>query len=482
MSAVSVSESGVRPILAEAVELARRALLELQPTGVGEHLGVTAEDECAATHHFRATLPGYRGWQWAVVVAAPPEAEYATVSESALLPGPDALVAPDFVPWDQRVRPGDLAPGDLLAPPADDPRLVPGYVVTDDPVVDDVAEEIGLGRPQVLSREGRAEAAERWYAEYGPDTDMARSAPSTCGVCGFFVPLAGALRAAFGVCANAMGADGHVVHTEYGCGAHSDTTLPTGGGSPLYEAYDDASVELIPTADLRPEAPTPESANTPAPEANSTAEVAPEAEALRAEGSAPEATDAPVAEEPSPEAAPVAETTPESANVPAPEADSAEVIAAEAEAAPAEGATPEATNAPVAEDASAERVASEGEGSPETEAAPAEGAAPEATNAPLAEEPSPEQGAAGGEDAPVAEVAPAEEATPEAVDAPVAEAGSGEQVAAEDSGTDEAEEVALQPMLTAEAIEEGAGHYHDAWAVSAVRVEPGERPGAADED
>ncbi len=250
----------MRPILAEAVEQARRALVELEPTGVGVHLGVSAEDESSATHHFEATLPGYRGWQWAVVVAAPSEADHATVSESALLPGPDALVAPDFIPWDQRIRPGDLAPGDLLAPPADDPRLVPGYLATGDPVVDDVALELGLGRSQVLSREGREEAADRWYSEFGPDTDMARAAPSTCGLCGFYVPLAGSLRAAFGVCANAMGADGHVVHVDYGCGAHSDTALPTGSGSPRYEAYDDAAVEVIPTADLR----RPEEANTPA--------------------------------------------------------------------------------------------------------------------------------------------------------------------------------------------------------------------------
>ncbi|MEU6561348.1 DUF3027 domain-containing protein [Nocardia nova] len=258
MSAVSVSESGVRPILAEAVGLARRALLELQPTGVGEHLGVSGEDECAATHRFAATLPGYRGWQWEVVVAAAPDAEYATVSESALLPGPDALVAPEFVPWDQRVRPGDLAPGDLLAPRVDDERLVPGYLQTGDPVADEVCEDIGLGRRQVLSREGRFEAAERWYSEFGPDTDMARSAPAACGVCGFFVPLAGAMRAAFGVCANAMGADGHVVHVRYGCGAHSDTEMPSGAGSPLYEAYDDAAVELIPAADLAPRDPRPQ--------------------------------------------------------------------------------------------------------------------------------------------------------------------------------------------------------------------------------
>lgn len=261
MSAVSVSESGVRPILADAVDLARRALLELEPAGVGAHLGVATEDDSAATHRFEATLPGYRGWQWAVVVAAPPEADYATVSESALLPGPDALVAPDFVPWDQRIRPGDLAPGDLLAPPPNDPRLVPGYVANGDPAVDEVALEIGLGRTQVLSLEGREEAAERWHTEFGPDTDMAKAAPSTCGLCGFYLPLAGSLRAAFGVCGNAMGADGHVVHAAYGCGAHSDTVAPTGGGSPLYEAFDDAAVEMIPTEALVApveEAPAPD--------------------------------------------------------------------------------------------------------------------------------------------------------------------------------------------------------------------------------
>lgn len=250
----------MRPILAEAVELARRALLDLEPVGVGVHLGVTAEDDSCATHHFEATLPGYGGWQWAVVVAAPPEADRVTVSESALLPGPDALIAPDFVPWDQRIRPGDLSPGDLLAPYLNDPRLVPGYVTSGDPAVDELARDIGLGRPQVLSREGREEAADRWFTEFGPDTEMARSAPSTCGLCGFYVPLAGSLRAGFGVCANAMGADGRVVSVVYGCGAHSDVELPTGGGSPLYEAYDDAAVEIVPASEYRAPEPVAEDA------------------------------------------------------------------------------------------------------------------------------------------------------------------------------------------------------------------------------
>ncbi|MGW5450399.1 DUF3027 domain-containing protein [Nocardia sp. NPDC003979] len=284
MSAVSVSESGVRPVLAQAAEVALRALVELEPDGVGAHLGVTAEDDSSATHRFEATLPGYRGWQWAVVVAAPPGADHATVSESALLPGPDALIAPEFVPWEQRVRPGDLGPGDLLAPPADDPRLVPGYVATGDPAIDEVAREVGLGRTQVLSLEGRLEAAQRWYSEFGPDTEMAKAAPSTCGLCGFFLPLAGALRETFGVCANAMGADGHVVHVEYGCGAHSDVVAPSGNGSPRYEAFDDHAVDYI---DIAPQ----ETAEAEAVDAAAAARKA------RAEGELPESPEEVIAAE-----------------------------------------------------------------------------------------------------------------------------------------------------------------------------------------
>lgn len=236
----------VPPVLSDAVDLARTAVEELGEGRVGRHLATVREDETSASHYFEAGIPGYRGWQWVVVVAAVPGADEATVSEIALLPGVDALVAPRWKPWEERVRPGDLGPGDLLPPPSEDPRLVPGYVANGDPEVDEVAWQVGLGRRQVLSREGRDAAAQRWHdGDHGPGSDMAKAAPGTCDTCGFYLPLAGALHNEFGVCGNEFAADGMVVDARYGCGAHSDTSLPTGAGSPAYSPYDDGALESV---------------------------------------------------------------------------------------------------------------------------------------------------------------------------------------------------------------------------------------------
>jgi len=51
------------------------------------------------------------------------------------VPGPTALLAPGWLRWEERIRPGDRGPGDLLAPTHDDPRLVPGYTATGDPAI-----------------------------------------------------------------------------------------------------------------------------------------------------------------------------------------------------------------------------------------------------------------------------------------------------------------------------------------------------------
>jgi hypothetical protein len=240
-------------VLLGAVDDARAAIVEFSgENSVGEYLGAGFEDPTAATHRFLAELPGYRGWQWAVVVAACPGAAQATISEVVLVPGPTALLAPKWVPWEERVRPGDLGPGDLLSPPADDPRLVPGYTATGDPQIDEVALEIGLGRQRVLSLWGRNDAAQRWHdGDYGPGSAMARGTRRACRDCGYYVPLGGALGVMFGVCANEYASDGHVVDAEFGCGAHSDTPAPAGTGSPMFDPYDDGVLDLVEGADSR---------------------------------------------------------------------------------------------------------------------------------------------------------------------------------------------------------------------------------------
>jgi hypothetical protein len=244
-SPASRSASADRGPLADAVEQARAAAAETagDPDLVGEHLGVTPEvDHPAAdvplealgttvTHRFASRLPGYVGWHWAVTLAAVPGDAEATVDEVVLLPGDQALLAPAWVPWHERLRPGDLSVGDVLPSTEDDPRLVPAYTADDDSADDPegriVASELGLGRERVMSAEGRAEAVARWSGgDFGPGSAMARSAPGPCGTCGFWLPLAGSMRQRVGACGNLYApADGRVVAADYGCGAHSQATL-----------------------------------------------------------------------------------------------------------------------------------------------------------------------------------------------------------------------------------------------------------------
>ncbi|WP_142279324.1 DUF3027 domain-containing protein [Mycobacterium arosiense] len=293
---------GLAAVLTGAAEAARAAVVEFSaPEMVGDYLGVGYEDPNSATHRFLAHLPGYQGWQWAVVVAAYPGADHATISEVVLVPGPTALLAPEWVPWEQRVRPGDLSPGDLLAPAVDDPRLVPGYTASGDPQVDETAAEIGLGRRWVMSAEGRAETAERWRTgDYGPDSPMARSTKRVCRDCGFFLPLSGSLGALFGVCGNELSADGHIVDKLYGCGAHSDTPAPAGTGSPAYEPYDDGLLDIT-QAPIEPSAVPSESAEAPGAPETQEPEPATPAEMVEAEAE-------PLTEAPEPERQPQTET------------------------------------------------------------------------------------------------------------------------------------------------------------------------------
>ena len=56
---------------------------------------------------------------------------------------------------------------------------------------------------------------------------VAAQAKGQCGGCGYFLPMAGALRRSFGVCTNEWSpSDGTVVSLDHGCGAHSEIDEP----------------------------------------------------------------------------------------------------------------------------------------------------------------------------------------------------------------------------------------------------------------
>jgi len=276
-------------LCAEAVDLARAAAEEAAAPGVvGEHAGFESEGDRVVTHFFECKEFGYRGWRWAVTVARASRAKLITLDEVVLLPGPDSLLAPEWVPWSERLRPGDMGPGDLLPTDAEDLRLEPGYTGEDEPPpnsavseemaelveaedaevtagvpaalpfaptrgsIASVAEELGIRRARVLSRYGLHVAADRWEDGFGPKTPMAQAAPAACVSCGFLVAIGGSLGQAFGVCANEFSpADGHVVSLAYGCGGHSEAAIMPKPPQPPPHVIDETMVDPFP---LRPSA------------------------------------------------------------------------------------------------------------------------------------------------------------------------------------------------------------------------------------
>lgn len=281
-------------LLRAAVEPARAAAVaDAGPGQVGTYLGCQlvegggTDSGPVAVHLFACTVPAYSGWAWSVSVTRVPGEDDVTVDEVVLQPGAGALLPPPWVPWNERLRPEDLGPADVLPAEPDDARLVPAYTLSGDPALDDLAFELGIGRVRVMSRGGRIDAAERWNdGPTGPDTPTAKQAPAECGTCGFYLPLEGSLGVMLGACGNEYApSDGRVVAVAFGCGAHSESPQPV--SEPLgaihhnTEGYDDLDLgprrpvgEVTPAdAPSADEAPVEEDASEdPSPDDESAAE------------------------------------------------------------------------------------------------------------------------------------------------------------------------------------------------------------------
>lgn len=224
-------------------EVARKALIEVTDAAhIGNHISTQPTSEYTAIVTFAAQLPGYKNWNWLVMLSWL-DSKHLTIDEVAMVPTDEALVAPAWVPWSERLQAGDLGVGDELPYRANDPALAPGYAAVPTEVLAETETlqpfwwSLGLGRERILSQTGRELAADRWASgEFSGTAIMAKVAQGKCVSCGYFNPLAGSLGSAFGACTNAVSpADGKVVAADFGCGAHSET---------------DAVEESVPTIDL----------------------------------------------------------------------------------------------------------------------------------------------------------------------------------------------------------------------------------------
>lgn len=109
----------VDAVLVEAVDTAKTALTEFYVAeDIGDHLGTSADDERVVTHRFASKVPGYDGWELFATLARAPRSKRVTVCETGMLPGDEAILAPDWVPWmeraseEERIRLDAIAAGE----------------------------------------------------------------------------------------------------------------------------------------------------------------------------------------------------------------------------------------------------------------------------------------------------------------------------------------------------------------------------------
>ncbi len=128
------------PDAAVLESIARQALGEItRPANVGALRDVVVADD-VATVRFSTTQGGYPGWYWTVSIAVNPGME-PSVLETELMPAEGALVAPDWVPWADRLE-DYLAQQTLEAELAGDDGDPDDDDGADDDDLDDDADEL----------------------------------------------------------------------------------------------------------------------------------------------------------------------------------------------------------------------------------------------------------------------------------------------------------------------------------------------------
>jgi len=149
-----------------AVEAASR-------NSVGFFIESIAEDEGVVTYLFEGKLKGYVGWRWSVTVFQAEESQAPTVSEVLLVPGPESLVAPDWVPWSERLADYKALQVELEAQAALEAEEAEDGEDSDEVEGDDSEDEIVDDSEEVLDNADAVESEENSEAEEANAEDSA---------------------------------------------------------------------------------------------------------------------------------------------------------------------------------------------------------------------------------------------------------------------------------------------------------------------
>lgn len=212
-----------------SVEIARRAAEQTAdegPGAVGDFL--RREDLGGGVYDFRfdSGLKGYEHWEWAVTLFHDTDLEEWTVNEAALLPTKRSLVAPQWVPFRDRLPgQGDDDEDDGLEPGLDEAeggqqrRDRDGRLLDDADSDEDIAEAINrfyLTRRLVPSPKGLQDTAQRW--DDGRSRLRRHHDGGEAVTDAFVIPLEGFLGRMYGVCTNKhCRYDGKVVPLDHTC-------------------------------------------------------------------------------------------------------------------------------------------------------------------------------------------------------------------------------------------------------------------------
>ena len=84
-------------------DLATEALAELPKGSCGGFVDEKEIEKGAIDVRFECSMRGYEGWMWVVTLTQPDKRKQAMVAELNLMAGENAVLAPDWVPWAERL-------------------------------------------------------------------------------------------------------------------------------------------------------------------------------------------------------------------------------------------------------------------------------------------------------------------------------------------------------------------------------------------